>query len=84
MDLKDILPLMMGSKNADVSKILGIANADDPQKMAGELLKGSDPRLASLLSLARPSKRRASGLAPILELANDEIAGKLAKHFASY
>ena len=84
MDLQSILPLLMkNGNNADLEKILSLANGkNNPEELIKNFL-GKDAQSSAILSLLKNNKstKRAFGLEPIKEIANDEIFGRITKFF---
>ncbi|MBE5731966.1 MAG: hypothetical protein E7353_02920 [Clostridiales bacterium] len=85
MDLQSILPLLnLNGKNKDMEKIISMmsSNKEDVLK---NFASSSDPKTSAILSMLQNSnpKKQYLGLSPIKEIANDEIFGRLTKHFLS-
>ena len=85
MDLQSILPLLnLNGKNKDMEKIISMmsSNKDDIIK---NFSSSSDPKTSAILSMLKNNnpKKQYLGLSPVKEIANDEIFGRLTKHFLS-
>ena len=76
MDLNSILPLLM-RKDADKSQLLSALMCEEAsgvQQQTGEIMQ--------LMNLMNTSRPKPTGLAPIRDIASNEILGALLKYFS--
>ena len=86
MDLQSILPLLgANGKNKDMEKILSLLSTGNSEDVIKNFASSSDPKTSAILSMLKNNnpKKQHLGLAPIKEIANDEIFGRLTKFFLS-
>ena len=75
MDIKDILPLLAvlnGKNNAQTEKMQTLT----------KLMSGEKPDVTQIMSMVNNSRvNRDNGLKPICDIANNDILGRLIRHF---
>ena len=86
MDLQTILPLLMKNNNTDMEKITSLLSSKNGTEDIFKSLLGKDnPQASALFSMLKNNnstpKKRAMGLEPIKDIANDEIFGRITKFF---
>lgn len=86
MDIQSILPLLMKNNNSDMEKITSLLSSKNGTEDVLKSLLGKDnPQASAILSMLKNNsatpKKRAMGLEPIKDIANDEIFGRITKFF---
>ena len=85
MDLQSILPLLMkNGNNPDMEKIVSMMSSkNDPNDILKSFIPNDNPQYSALFSMLKNNSgnKKVMGLAPIKEIANDEIFGRITKFF---
>ena len=85
MDLQSILPLLMkNGNNPDMEKVVSMMSSKtDPQDLIKNFIPADNPQYSALFSMLKNNNvnKKVMGLAPIKEIANDEIFGRITKFF---
>ncbi|MBO5223732.1 MAG: hypothetical protein J6C23_04395 [Clostridia bacterium] len=86
MDIQSLLPHFLGNNNKDMEKILSMVSGNkNKESLLKDLMDKSDPKTSTILSLLKNNgnQKQYYGLSPIKDIANDEIFGRLTKHYLS-
>ena len=82
MDMRDVLPLIMGKGEKDVSSIASTLLKGNGNKNIEDLLKTKNPTQALAMQMLKEKPTaKAMGFSPILEIADYEILGRLYSFF---
>lgn len=84
MDMRDVLPLIMGKGEKNISNIASTLLKNNGNKSLEDALKSGNPTQAlAMQMLQEKPTAKAMGFIPILEIADYEILGRLYSFFNS-
>lgn len=83
MDMRDVLPLLVGKGEKDVSSIAStlLKNSANGKNIEDVLKNGNPTQALAMQMLKEKPTVKAMGLTPILEIADYEILGRLCCFF---
>ena len=79
MDMRDVLPLIMGKDKKDISSIAStlLKKTENGKNMEDVLKNGNPTQALAMQMLTEKPTAKAMGFTPILEIADFEILGRL-------